>query len=135
LADVTTSQACFAINRLLHYGLLCVPGQDLNVPLSKFQSVVLQVANQIGVERNNALLRLSLQASQGYSAKARMFQIGSAGEVGIDLALARTAGVSLTEAIKQLEDWQVSFIEYASQDMDNNLLRDIVNSAYGSSQL
>jgi hypothetical protein len=44
--------------------------------------------------------------------------------------LARSAGVSLTEAIKHVEDWQVSYIEYVSQEIDKNLLREIVTSAY-----
>jgi hypothetical protein len=134
LGNVTTSQASLAITRLLHYGLLRVPAVDLEAPLSRFQTIVMNVANRIGVDRSNALLRLSLQATQGYSARARMFQIGSAGEVGVDLTLARTAGVSLSEAVKQLEDWQVGYIEYVSQEIDKNLLRDIVTSVYRESQ-
>jgi hypothetical protein len=130
LGNITTAQASAALTRLLTFGLLSVPQNDLSNPLEKFQSIVMNVANRIGVDRSNALLRLSLQASQGYSARARMFQIGSAGEVGVDLMLARSAGVSLTEAIKHVEDWQVSYIEYVSQEIDKNLLREIVTSAY-----
>ncbi len=130
MGDLTTSEATTAINRLLHNGLIKIPEADLGAPLEKFQAISIQVGSRIGVDRNNALLRLSLQASQGYSAKARMFQMGSAGEIGVDLSLARIAGVSLSEAVKQLEDWQVSYIEYLSQEIDKNLLREIVSSVY-----
>jgi hypothetical protein len=130
LSTMTTAAACTAIARLLHYQLVSVPGMDLNAPLEKFQMIVFKVANHIGVERSNALLRLSLQASQGYSAKARMFQIGSGGEVGVDLTLARSAGLGLSSVLKQLEDWQVSYIEYVSQELDKNLLREIVSMVY-----
>ncbi len=130
LGDVTTAQAAAAIGRLLHYGLVGVPEADLNAPISKFQAIINSVANRIGMDRSNALLRLSLQASQGYSAKQRMFQMGTAGEVGIDLTLARSAGVSLSEAIKHLDDWQVSYIEYVSHELDKNLLREIVTQVH-----
>jgi hypothetical protein len=130
LGDITTSQACAAITRLMHYNLATVPGTSLSKPLEIFQAIIVSVANRVGVDRSNALLRLSLQASQGYSARARMFQIGSAGEVGVDLILARSAGVSLTEVVKQLEDWQVSYIEYASQELDKTVLRDIVSTVF-----
>ena len=126
LGNITTSHATTAIDRLLHYGLVKVPSLDLAAPLDKFQAIVLNVANRIGVDRSNALLRLSLQASQGYNAKARMFQIGTGSEVGVDLTLARSAGLSLTQVVKHLEDWQVSYIEYVSQEIDKNVLREIV---------
>ena len=126
LGNISTSHATTAIDRLLHYGLVKVPSLDLAAPLDKFQAIVLNVANRIGVDRSNALLRLSLQASQGYNAKARMFQIGTGSEVGVDLTLARSAGLSLTQVVKHLEDWQVSYIEYVSQEIDKNVLREIV---------
>lgn len=129
-ATITTAQAAAAITRLLAYNLVKVPVVDLAPPLEKFQAIVVNVSNRIGIDRSNALLRLSLQASQGYSAKARMFQIGTSGEVGVDLALARTAGLSLSEVVKQLENWQVSYIEYVSQEMDKNVLREIVTMVY-----
>jgi len=50
------------------------------------------------------------------------------------LTLARSAGVSLTEAVKQVEDWQVSYIEYVSQELDKNILRDIVTTVYRQQQ-
>jgi hypothetical protein len=134
VGTLTTLQAAFAINRLLHYNLAQVPVGDLHAPLKMFQQIIHAVSNNIGMDRTNALLRLSLQASQGYSAKARMFQIGSAGEVGVDLALARSTGFSLTEVVKQLEDWQVSYIEYVSQEMDKTVLKAIVAHAYRGRQ-
>jgi hypothetical protein len=134
-SNMTTVQAAVAIGRLLHYNLVKIPAVDLAAPLEKFQAIVYNVANRIGVERGNALLRLSLQASQGYSAKARMFQIGSGGEVGVDLSLARMAGLSLSEVVKQVEDWQVSYIEYVSQEMDKNVLREIVAMVYKGASL
>src|SRR6185437_4529140 len=117
-------------NRLLHYKLVKVPVVDLQGPMDKFQSIVFNVANRIGMDRSNAMLRLSLQASQGYSAKARMFQIGTGGEIGVDLTLARIAGLSLSAVVKQLEDWQVSYIEYVSQELDKTVLREIVSIVY-----
>lgn len=130
LGNVSTIAAAMAMTRLLHYQLVKVPAIDLGGPLDKFQAIVFSVANHVGLERSNALLRLSLQASQGYSAKARMFQIGSGGEVGVDLTLARSAGLSLSAVVKQLEDWQVSYIEYVSQELDKNILREIVSMVY-----
>lgn len=130
VSTLTTAQAAAAITRLLHYNLVNIPIVDLAAPLEKFQAIVYNVANRIGVDRSNALLRLSLQASQGYSAKARMFQIGTGGEVGVDLSLARTAGLSLSEVVKQLENWQVSYIEYVSQEMEKTVLREIVSMVY-----
>jgi hypothetical protein len=130
IGTLTTLQAAFAVARLLHYNLAKIPAADLAAPLAMFQSIVIGVTSRMGTDRTNALLRLSLQASQGYSAKARMFQIGTNSEVGVDLSLARSAGTSLSEVIKQLEDWQVSYIEYVSQEMDKNALREIVAQAY-----
>lgn len=130
MGDITTIAAAQAVNRLLHYGLVAVPNMDLTGPLEKYQSIVSAVAKHIGPERSSALLRLSLQASQGYSAKARMFVIGSGGEVGVDLNMARMAGLSLSHVIKELEEWQVKYIEYVSQELDKNVLRDIVYPLY-----
>lgn len=134
VGNMTTAHAASAITRLLHYNLVKIPVVDLTAPLEKFQMIVYNIANRIGIDRSNALLRLSLQASQGYSAKARMFQIGTGGEVGVDLSLARTASLSLSEVVKQLEDWQVSYIEYVSQEMDKNQLREIVAGVYRAHQ-
>jgi hypothetical protein len=126
LGDVMTAEAATAIDRLLHYELVIVPAMDLSGPLAKFRQIVGDCGKKIGAERNVALLRLSIQAAQGYSVRARMFTIGTAGEVGLDMAAARSAGTSLSVILKDLEDWQVKYIEYVSQDIDRNDLRDIV---------
>jgi hypothetical protein len=130
LGDVPTWEAAVGVDRLLHYGLVSVPAMDVSAPLNKFQQIALEVSKRVGLERNLAMLRLSLQAAQGYSVRARMFTIGSGGEVGIDLAAARSAGISLSAVIKDLEDWQVKYIEYVSQELDRQVLRDIVYSVH-----
>lgn len=126
LGNITTISAATAINRLLHYQLCKVPASDLHAPLRKFQDIAAEVAEILGKDRTQALLRLSLQSSAGYSVRARMFNIGTAGEIGVDLATARQAGTSLTAITKDLEDWQVRFIEYVSQELDKDVLRNIV---------
>ncbi len=126
LGDLTTLDAVTAVDRLLHYSLVNIPAMDISAPLAKFQQIAKHVGERIGSERNVALLRLSLQAAQGYSVRARMFTLGSVGEIGIDFAAARSAGTSLSAILKDLEDWQVKYIEYVSQELDRNVLRDIV---------
>ncbi len=126
LSDVPTWEAALAIDRLLSYGLVSVPGMDVAAQLGKFQQIVAGVKEQVGQERNLAMLRLSLQAALGYSVRSRVFNIGSAGEVGIDLAAARSAATSLSVVTKDLEEWQVKYIEYVSQELDRQVLRDIV---------
>lgn len=126
LANITTISAANAVNRLLHYGLLQIPASDLHAPMRKFQDIAAEVAEKIGNERVEALLRLSLQSSAGYSVRARMFNIGTAGEIGVDLAAAKQAGTSLSAVTRELEDWQVRFIEYVSQELDKDVLRNIV---------
>ncbi len=134
LGDVPTWEAAVAVDRLLHYQLVSVPAMDVSAPLEKFQRIVAAVGKRTGLDRNLAMLRLSLQAAQGYSVRARMFNIGSAGEIGIDLAAARSAGTSLSVVIKDLDDWQVKYIEYVSQELDKQELRDIVFKVHDSSR-
>lgn len=126
LGTITTLSAITAINRLLHFGLCQIPSSDLHAPMRKFQDIAAAVAEKIGKDRVEALLRLSLQSSAGYSVRARMFNIGTAGEIGVDLAAAKQAGTSLSAVTRELEDWQVRFIEYVSQELDKDVLRNIV---------
>ncbi len=133
IGDVPTWEAAMAVERLLHYGLVSIPAMDVTGPLDKFQQIVAGVGGKLGMERNIALLRLSLQAVQGYSVRARMFNIGSAAEIGLDLAAARSAGTSLSAVLKELEDWQVKYIEYVSQELDRQELRDIVYKVHNRS--
>lgn len=130
LGDVTTVQAAMAIGRLLHYGLVKAPETDLDGPLSKFRAIISAVAQRIGVDRSEALLRIALRESMGYSAVARVFSIGSNCEIGAEVSAAKMAGLSLTMMVKALEDWQVKYIEHVSQELDKNTLRDIVYKVY-----
>jgi hypothetical protein len=103
---------------------------DLTVPLEQFRKLCSRVAERIGVERSLAFLRLSLRDTMSYSVRARMFALGAAGEVGIDLAAARSAGASLSLVIKDIEDWQVKYIEYVSQELDSELLLGIIQEIH-----
>lgn len=130
LADVTTVQAALAIGRLLHYGLIKAPETDLGGPLTKFRSIITAVTQRIGLDHSEALLRISLRESQGYSAVARVFSIGTNCEIGAEVAAAKSAGLSLSMVVKALEDWQVKYIEHVSQEVDKSILRDIVYRVY-----
>lgn len=124
--SITTLAFSQAVDRLLHYKLVGAPREGIAAPLDKFQQIVYAIGQVVGLERNSVLLKLSLQATQGYSVRARMFAIGSGGEVGIDLAAARAVGQALSEILKDLDDWQVKYIEYASQEVDREKLKEIV---------
>ncbi|MBI4534485.1 MAG: DUF4388 domain-containing protein [Candidatus Melainabacteria bacterium] len=130
LGDVSTLDMVTSVDRLLHYKLVSVPAVDVSGPLHKFQQIAKGVGERLGFERNVALLRLTLQATQGYSIRSRMFTIGSAGEVGIDFAAAKSAGATFSMIAKDLEDWQVKYVEYVSQELERNVLRDIVYKAH-----
>ncbi len=129
--DLTTFQFANAVSRLLYYELVREPGVELNLPLSNFRHIVSLIASKLGVDRVQALLRLSLRESQGYSAVARVFSLGSGSELGVDLSAAKSAGLSLSHVVKALEDWQVKFIEDVSLELDKDLLRDLVKRVYG----
>lgn len=129
LEDVTTYDAATAIDRLLYYGLVTIPATSVAGPLDRFREIANGVGKRIGHERNVALLRLSLQAAHGYSVRARIFTIGNNGEVGIDFIAARSSQTSLSIILKDLEGWQLKFIEYASQEIDPEVLKSIVMTA------
>jgi hypothetical protein len=130
LGDVTTSDAAMAIDRLLAYGLVTVPQLDLHGPLAKFQELVKRITETIGVERSEAFLRLSMRDTIGYSGRARCFILSRHGDVGVDMAAARSAGTSLSVVLQDLEDWQVKFIEYAGQDIDRTTLLTIIREVH-----
>lgn len=130
LADVTSVQAALAIGRLLHYRLIKAPETDLGGPLMKFRAIITAVSQRIGVDHSEALLRIALRESQGYSAVARVFSIGSNCEIGAEVAAAKAAGLSLSMVVKALEDWQVKYIEHVSQEVDRSILREIVYRVY-----
>jgi hypothetical protein len=131
LDGVTTQKASAAVDRLLAFNLVSAPNMGIAGPLEKFQKIASLAKEKVGVDRNAVLLRLGLQATQGYSVKTRMFSIGTAGEVGVDLAAARSASVSLSAVIRDLEDWQIKYIEYLSHELDREALRQIVYTVHG----
>ena len=93
LGDVKTLQTAMAVNRLLHYALVQLPKSDLATPLAKFRNIISLVSEKIGVDHSDALLRISLRESQGYSAVARSLIIGVACEIGVDMAAAKAASL------------------------------------------
>jgi hypothetical protein len=130
LADVTTNDGVRAAIRLLRYNLVSLPEVDLNVPLDKFRQLCKKVSERIGVERSLAFLRLSLRDTMSYSVRARMFALGASGEVGIDMAAARSTGASLSLVIQDIEDWQVKYIEYVSQEMNSEVLLGMIQDIH-----
>ncbi len=132
MGDVTTSDFSYAIGILLEYKLATVPDGDISGPMTKFQKLVLGIREIIGTERNNAFLRLSFRDSLGYSGRARVFILSHKGEVNVDMAAARSAGTSLSTVKADLENWQVKYIEYVSQDLDRGVLLNIIRSVHES---
>jgi hypothetical protein len=132
LQDVTTSDAAAAIDRLLSYELVTVPTVDLFGPLTKFQTLVKRITETIGIERSEAFLRLSLRDTLGYSGRARVFILSRQADVGVDMAAARSAGTSLSVVLQDLEDWQVKYIEYATQELDRNMLLTIIREVHNA---
>jgi hypothetical protein len=133
MGDVTTTEATRAVDILLHYGLVEIPNETLNGPLGKFQQLVSAVSATIGSDLSNAFLRLALRDSIGYSGRARVFALGSAGEVGVDMAAARSAQTSRTVMINDLENWQVKYIEYAGQEIDQQTLLSMIREIHKTS--
>jgi hypothetical protein len=130
MGDVTTSDFSWAIGMLLEYNLATVPDGDISGPITKFQKLVLGIREQIGSDRNSAFLRLSFRDALGYSGRARVFILSSKGEVDVDMAAARSAGTSLSTVIADLENWQVKYIEYVSQDLDRGVLLNIIRAVH-----
>lgn len=130
--DLTTIQVATAISRLFYYKLLSLGNMDIQTPLSRFRKIVSVTTSHIGIERTEVLLKISLRESQGYSAASRVFLIASATEVGIDLAAAKATGLSLMRVAKALDDWRLRYLQHVSQEMDQYLLRKIVNDVYSN---
>jgi hypothetical protein len=130
LQDVPTHKGTRAADLLRHYGLVSLPEMGVHAPLAKFNQMCRKVADKIGVERSIAFLRLSMRDTVGYSVRARMFALGSSGEVGIDMAAARNTGASLSLVIKDVENWQVKYIEYVSQEIDSEILLSIIHEIH-----
>jgi hypothetical protein len=132
MGDVTTFEAARAVDILLHYGLATIPAVDLSTPLEKFQMLIAAVSEKIGGDLTSAFLRLSLRDSIGYSGRARVFALGGGGEVGVDMAAARQAQTSLSVVVKDLENWQVKYIEYVSQELDRDTLLGLIREIHQS---
>ncbi len=130
MGDVPTADAGIAIGRLLHYGLINIPNIELGGPMGKFQMLVKNIKDHVGGQRVEAFLRLSMRDTLGYSGRARVFVLGREGEVGVDMAAARSANTSLSAVLQDLDNWQVKFIEYVSQDLDRNLLLSIIREVH-----
>ena len=120
------------VDRLLAYDLSQRTDMGIAGPLEKLQKIATLAREKVGSDRNAVLLRLGLQATQGYSVKTRMFSIGSAGEIGVDLAASKICRVSLSAVMRDLEDWQIKYIEYLSHELDRETLRQIVYTVHGA---
>ncbi len=130
LGDVAIFEGVRAANLLIHNGLSHLPDVDLSKTLEKFNSVCNQVREKIGLERSLAFLRLSLRDAVGYSLRGRMFLIGLKGELGFDQSAAHRAQASLSQVLQDLEDWQVKYVEYVSQELDANELMAIIQKVH-----
>lgn len=130
LETITTLQAAMTVNRLLHYRLVRIADVDIAKPLAIFQEIIAAVTQHIGLEKSIAILRISLRDSLGYSARARIFTLGQSGEIGIDIAAAKSSNVSLSLAIKSLEEWQIKYLDSVSLEIDRNILKEIHRQAY-----
>jgi|AGTN01.1.fsa_nt_gi hypothetical protein len=133
IGDVTTADVAYALDILLENHMATVPEGDLSGPMQKFQRLVLGIHQHIGGERNSAFLRLSLRDTLGYTGRARVFILSPKGEVGINMAAARQAGTSLSMVVSDLENWQVKYIEYVSQDLDRAALLSIIREVHDKS--
>lgn len=130
IGDIASADACRGVDLLLHYGLINIPESDVNTPLSNFQNLLRKVTEKIGKERSSAFLRLALRDTIGYSGRARMYVMSSSAEVGIDMVAAKATGTSLSTVVKDLENWQVKFIEFVSQELDSNVLLSIIREIH-----
>lgn len=132
IGDATTYEVAHAVDILLHHKLAIIPGIELTSPLHKFQQLVRSISEKIDAQLNVALLRLALRDVMGYSGKARVFVISGNGEIGVDRAAARQANASLTIVNEELQNWQVKYIEYISQEMDRDQLTTLIKDIHSA---
>ncbi|HEY9784517.1 MAG TPA: DUF4388 domain-containing protein [Candidatus Obscuribacterales bacterium] len=130
LGNVPSCEACYAADVLLDNGLVSVANVDLAQPLQKFQLLLKKVTEKIGKEKSSAYIRLSLRDTIGYSGHARMYVVSPSCEVGVDMVAARATGTPLSTVIKDLENWQVKYIEYVSQDINPETLMNIIREVH-----
>jgi len=135
LGDVAQFEGVRAARLLVYNGLSHVPDTDLTQPLQKFNLICRHISDKIGVDRSIAFLRLSLRDALGYSARASLYIISPAGESGIDQAAAHSAHTSLSQVLQDVEDWQVKYIEYVSQEMNPNELMTIIQEVHADTMI
>jgi hypothetical protein len=130
MGDVPRYEGVRAAHLLVFNGLSHVPDTDLMQPLEKFNMICRHITETIGIERSMAFLRLSLRDSLGYSPRARLYLVSTSGELGIDQSAAHSTHASLSQVLQDVEDWQVKYIEYVSQEMNPNELMTIIQSVH-----
>ena len=130
LGDIARYEGVRAAHLLIYNGLSHVPETDLAQPLQKFNMICRHIAERIGIERSTAFLRLSLRDALGYSARASLYVISVHGELGIDESAAHSARTSLSQVLQDIEDWQVKYIEYASQEINPNELMAMIQAVH-----
>ena len=54
------------------------------------------------------------------------------GDIGVDMAAARQANASLSGVIQDLENWQVKYIEYVSQELDREVLLSLITEIHST---
>ena len=135
LGDVARFEGVRAAHLLIYNGLSHVPETNLMQPLEKFNLICRHISEQIGLERSVAFMRLSLRDALGYSARARLYIISPAGEFGIDQGAAHSTHASLSQVLQDVEDWQVKYIEYVSQEMNPNELMTIIQEVHKDQSL
>ncbi|MDR3615733.1 MAG: DUF4388 domain-containing protein [Candidatus Obscuribacterales bacterium] len=130
LGDITTPEFARTIDLLLHYKLVSTPDTDLMTPLSKFQELIGSISEKIGGELSVALLRLGLRDAMANSGRAHIFAMNNKGDIGVDMVGARQTNASLSSVIQDLENWQVKYIEYVSQEVDRDVLLSLITQIH-----
>jgi hypothetical protein len=130
LGDVTTPEFARTIDLLLHYKLVSTPDTDLMTPLGKFQELIASISEKIGSELSVALLRLGLRDAMANSGRAHIFAMNNKGDIGVDMVGARQTNASLSSVIQDLENWQVKYIEYVSQEVDRDVLLSLITKIH-----
>ncbi len=129
IGNVTSCQVAFAISRLIHYELMRVVSQDLSQPLANFRKIISIVSSRIGSEHSEALLKIALRESQGYSAISRALTLNHC-EVGVNLAAAKASALSLSNLGKALDGWQAKYVEHAAQELELSELKQLIGRHY-----
>lgn len=130
MGDIAHCEGVRAAHLLVFNGLSHMPDIDLLKTLERFNIIGKSITEAIGPERSRAFLSLSLRDAIGYSQRGRMFIVGASGEIGFDQAAALYSHASLSQVLKDLEDWQVKYIEYVSQEINSADLMKIIQEVH-----